>query len=125
MSDKLNVTFTTVNVRNNGEWTGKGELYWELSVDSHQVSSRSLTNTLKTADGETISINQSYPVTKQAGQTLSIEGAFSEKDNTDRDEYDKFTDAYTNAQNRGIGTHNHTLRDGNLDVVVNYKIERQ
>ncbi len=125
MSDKLKITFTTINVRNNGEWTGKGELYWELLVDDHQVASRPVSNPLKAADGETIAINQSYPVTKQSGQTLTIEGTVSERDNLDKDDFANFKDAYTNAGNWGLGTHNRTLRDGNLDVTVNYKIERQ
>ena len=125
MSDKLKVTFTTIEVRNNGEWTGKGELYWELLVDDQQVASRPVTNPLKVADGETIAVSQSYPLTKAAGQSLTIEGAVSEKDNLDRDEYAKFTDTYTAAMNWGLGSHARTLRDGHLDITVNYKIERQ
>jgi hypothetical protein len=125
MSDKLKVTFTTINVRNNGEWTGKGELYWEMLVDDHQVSSRPVSNPLNLADGETAAINQSYPLTKQAGQTLTIEGAVSEKDGLSKDEFANFNDSYTGAGNWGLGTHSRTLRDGNLDVVVNYKVERQ
>ena len=125
MSDKLKVTFTTIKVRNNGEWTGKGELYYEMLVDDHQVASRSLSNPLKAADGETIAINQSYPLTKQAGQTLTIEGSVSEKDNLDKDDFASFADAYTDVGNWGLGTHNRTLRDSNLDVTVNYKVERQ
>jgi hypothetical protein len=125
MSDKLKVTFTTINVRNNGEWTGKGELFWELLVDDHQVATRPVSNPLKLADGETVAINQSYPVIKEGGQTLTIEGSVSERDNVDKDEFASFNDAYTNAGNWGLGTHNRTLRDGSLDVTVNYKIERQ
>lgn len=125
MSDKLKVTFTTINIRNNGEWTGKGELYWELLVDDHQVASRPLSNPLKAADGETIAINQSYPVTKQADQTLTVEGSVSERDNLDKDDFASFSDAYTDAGGWGLGTHNRTLRDKNLDVTVNYKVERQ
>ena len=125
MSDKLKVTFTTINVRNNGEWTGKGELYWEMLVDDYQVASRAISNALKAADGETIAVNQSYPLTKQAGQTLTIEGSVSEKDNVDKDDFASFRDAYTGAENWGLGTHNRTLRDRHLDVTVNYKVERQ
>ena len=125
MSDKLKVTFTTINVTNNGEWTGKGELYWELLVDSQQVASRALSNTLKVADGETIPITQSWPVTKESGQTLTIEGSVSERDNLDKDDFDKFTHTYSKAENWGLGSHKHTLRDGNLNVTVNYKIDRQ
>lgn len=125
MADKLKVTFTTINVRNNGEWTGKGELYWELLVDDYQVSSRPLSNPLKVADGETISINQNYPVTKENDQVLTVEGSVSEKDNLDKDEFASFRDAFTEELDWGLGTHNRTLRDGKLDVTVNYKIERQ
>jgi hypothetical protein len=125
MSDKLKVTFTTINVRNNGEWTGKGELYWELLVDDHQVATLPVSNPRKTADGETIAINQSHSVTKENGQTLTVEGSVSEKDNLDKDEFASFRDEFTNAEDWGLGTHNRTLRDGNLDVLVNYKVERQ
>ena len=125
MSDKLKITFTSINVSNNGEWTGKGELYWELLVDDQQVDSRPVTNTLKVADGETIVVTQSWPVTKDAGQSLTVQGSVSERDNLDKDEFSKFLDTYTGAMNWGLGTHKRTLRDGNLDVTVNYKIERQ
>jgi hypothetical protein len=125
MSDRLKVTFTTLNVKNNGEWTGKGELYWELLVDDQQVASRPVSNPLKVADGETIAISQSWPVTKEAGQNLTIEGSVSERDNLDKDEFDKFADTYTKAQNWGIGSHKRTLKDGHMDITVNYKVERQ
>lgn len=125
MSDKLKVTFTTINVRNNGEWTGKGEVYYDLLVDDHQVHSVPLSNPLKLADGETVAVNQSYSLTKQSGQTLTVEGSVKEKDNTDKDEFASFNDQYTGAGGWGFGTHNRNLRDGNLDVMVNYKIERQ
>ena len=125
MTDKLKVTFTTINVTNNGEWTGKGELYWELTVDDQPVDHRSLTSPLKVADGETIQITKSWPVTKSAGQSLTIQGAVSEKDNLDKDDFAEFSDTYTGPANWGLGTHKRVIRDGNLDVTVNYKIERQ
>jgi len=125
MTDKLRVTFTTINVTNNGEWTGKGELYWELTVDDQPVDSRSVTNPLKVADGETIVVTKSWPVAKEAGQMLTIEGAVSEKDNLDKDEFAVFADTYTLPGNWGLGTHKRKIRDGNLDVTVNYKIERE
>ena len=125
MSDRLKVTFTTINVTNNGEWTGKGELYWELLVDDQQVDSRPLSNPLKVADGETVAVTQSWPITKQAGQSLTVQGSVSERDNLDKDEFAKFADTYTGDMNWGLGSHKRTLRDGNLDVTVNYKIERQ
>lgn len=125
MADKLRVTFTTINVTNNGEWTGKGELYWELTVDDQPVDSRAVTNPLKLADGETVVVSKSWPVTKQAGQSLTIEGAVSERDNLDKDEFAVFSDTYTGDMNWGLGTHKRKIQDGRLNVTVNYKIERQ
>ena len=125
MADKLKVTFTTINIRNNGEWTGKGEIYYELLVDDYQVASLAKENPRKVADGETIVINQFHSVTKQPGQTLSVESSVSEKDNLDKDEFATKRNQYTEAENWGIGTHNMNLRDGNLDVMVNFKVERQ
>lgn len=126
MADKLKVTFTSINVTNNGEWTGRSEFYWDLLVDGQIVSNRSVSNPRKTADGETITINQYRAVTKEAGQLLLIEGSVKERDNLDKDDFASFKDEYTKAMNWGIGTHTtHALRDGNLDVTVTYKIERQ
>jgi hypothetical protein len=56
---------------------------------------------------------------------LTIEDSVFERDNLDKDEFATFKDAFTSAGKWGLGMHNRTLRDGNLDVTVNYKIERQ
>jgi hypothetical protein len=128
MADKLKVTFTTINVTDNGEpaHKGRGEIYWDLLVDGQLVSNRSVSNPRKTADGETISVNQHRTVTKETGQLLLIEGSVKEKDDIDKDEFASFKDEYTKAMNWGIGTHTtHALVDGKLDVTVTYKIERQ
>ena len=98
MADKIKVTFSQIRVTNNGEWTGKGELYWDLLVDGQPLGgdgSRSLSNPRKTADGETIVLNGvSRTITKSSGQRLVVQGNVSEKDNTDRDETDGFEDVY-------------------------------
>lgn len=125
MGTKLKVTFTTIRVTNNGEWTGKGELYWNLQVDDQIVAQVPVGNPLKAADGETINVNQAWPVTKEAGQTLTIDGSVGERDNLDKDDFASFRDAYTGAMSWGSGTHSRRLRDGNLDVNVAYKIELQ
>ncbi|MBS1914587.1 MAG: hypothetical protein JST22_21570 [Bacteroidetes bacterium] len=65
------------------------------------------------------------PVTKQAGQSLTVEGSASERDNPDKDAFARFPDTYTGDMNWGLGSHKRNLRDGNLDVTVNYKVERQ
>jgi hypothetical protein len=128
MADKIKVTFSQIRVTNNGEWTGKGELYWDLLVDGQPLGgdgSRSLSNPRKTADGETIVLNGvSRTVTKASGQRLVVQGNVSEKDNTDRDETDGFEDVYDTTNNWGIGAYTRTLRDGNMDVAVSYQISR-
>lgn len=128
MADKIKVTFSQIKVTNNGEWTGKGELYWDLLVDGQPLGgdgSRSLANPRKAADGETILLNGvTRTVTKSPGQSLTVQGNVSEKDNTDRDETDGFEDVYDNANNWGIGVYTRVLRDGNMDVAVSYQISR-
>lgn len=124
MSTRLKITMTSMNVSNNGEWTGKGELYWIWMVDGSIIGQRAISNTLKVADGETLQLSASGEVTKDVGETLTVEGSVSEKDNLDRDENATFKDSYTSATNWGIGSWTRSLRDGNLEVTVNYKIER-
>jgi hypothetical protein len=118
----LRITFTSMHVTNNGEWTGKGELYWKWMVDGNIIGQRQLSNPLKTADGETIQLSAATTVVKNAGDSLTVEGSASEKDNLDKDENDTFKDTYY-GPNWGVGNYTRVLRDGNLDVSVNYKIE--
>jgi hypothetical protein len=127
MADKVKVTFSNIKVTNNGEWTGKGELYWDFIVDGEPVGgdgNRTLSNPRKTADGDTILLNgASRTVLKDGAQTLVIEGSVSEKDNLDRDETATFKDVHRKTDKWGIGSYSRAIRDGNLDVTVSYKID--
>lgn len=127
MADKVRVTFSNIKVANNGEWTGKGELYWDLIVDGEPVGGdgqRTVSNPRKAADGETILLNgASRTVVKEAGQSLVIEGSVSEKDNLDRDETASFRDVHRQTNRWGIGSYTRALRDGNLDVTVSYQVD--
>ena len=120
---KYRVTFTSMNVSNNGEWTGKGELYWNWLVDGNLIGSRLISNTLKVADGETIQLSAADDVSKNTGESLTVEGNVSEKDNLDKDEFASFKDVYS-GPSWGVGNYGRNLRDGKLDVTVNYKIEK-
>ena len=128
MADKIKITFSTIKVNNNGDGTGKGELYWDLFVDGQPVGgdgNRSISNPRKAADGETISLNAaSRTVTKQPGDRLLIQGSVAEKDNLDKDESDNFEDEYNAAKNWGVGSYTRALRDRKMDVVVSYQISR-
>jgi hypothetical protein len=127
MADKLKVTFSNIKVTNNGEWTGKGELYWDFIVDGEPVGgdgNRSLANPRKTPDGDTILLNgASRIVNKDSGQTLVIEGSVAEKDNLDKDEMASFRDVHRKVNGWGIGAYTRALRDGNMDVTVSYKVD--
>lgn len=125
MADNLKVTFTSIKVNNNGEWTGKGEIYYSILIDEEPVFSVSPADAAKVADGETIILQKVYPVAKKEDQSLTIECSVSEKDNLDRDETTRFLDEYTYGGGWGIGVHRRVLRDRNLDVTVTYKIERE
>ena len=124
----LKVTFTSIRVVNNGEWTGKGELYWDFLLDGEPIGgegSRSINNARKTADGETIILNNATrTVTKNVGDSLTVEASVSEKDNLDKDETASFNNSFSNTGNWGIGNYQRILRDQKLDVTVSYQIER-
>ena len=128
MADKIKVTFSNIKVNNNGEGTGKGELYWDLFVDGQPVGgegNRSISNPRKAADGETIALNGvSRTVAKDAGQRLVVQGTVSEKDNLDKDETDGFEDVFDATNHWGVGSYTRALRDRKLDVVVSYQISR-
>lgn len=124
MTDRLKVTFQRIEIDNNGEWTGKGELYYGMTVDAASVASRSVNNPLKLADGEQIDLNASKTVVKETGQQLTVAGFVSERDNLDRDDTQDFHEDFSKSDNWGIGSHNHRLVDGKLDAVVYYVIER-
>ncbi|MBC7919891.1 MAG: hypothetical protein H7Z75_02275, partial [Ferruginibacter sp.] len=105
MADKIKVTFQTIDVITDGEPIGKGELYWNFLVDNHVVDTRSAVNPTKVSDGATINLTKAYTVTKEAGQILTIAGSVGEKDNLDKDDFDRFSEEYNSHTNWGFGTH--------------------
>ena len=107
----------------------KGELYWSLKVDGSVVATRSLNNPYKAGSGETVALGQSSTVTKtgQVGTNLIISGSVSEKDSgfNGKDESASFTHNYNSGGNWGTGNpHTVTLADKNLNVTLNYIVER-
>jgi hypothetical protein len=124
MATKIKVTFQTIDVIKDGEPIGRGEVYYNFLVDNHVVDTRSASNPIKVSDGATINLTKSYTLSKEAGQVLTIAGTVGEKDNLDKDDFDRFSEEYTSQTNWGFGTHKINLNDRNLNVMVNYKIER-
>jgi len=122
---KVKVTFENITITNNGEGSGKGELYWLFQVDGETVNQRTVSNTQKAADGETIALGSSRQVTKSPGQNLTVYGSVSEKDDLSKDESNFFSDSFKPSDNWGAsgGTYKRRIADRKLDVTVSYRID--
>ena len=124
---KLKVTFSDIEVTKDGDPIGKGQIYWKLNVDGTVVASRSSASPLIIGSGGTITLGNSTTVTKSSavGTKLTVSGSVSEKDSLDSDESAPFTHTYTAGDNWGTGSaHPVHLVDRDLDVTVNYIVER-
>ena len=121
----VTVTFENIAVTNNGEPSGKGEIYWLFQVDGETVSERTVSNARKTVDGETIAISALRRVAKTSGQNLTVYGTVSEKDDLSKDEMATFFDSFKPSDNWGArsGIYTRRLADGKLDVTVSYRID--
>jgi hypothetical protein len=128
MSDsKFKVTFIDIDVHSDGDPIGRGEIYWGFKVDGRVVTSRSVANPMIMGSNGTIALGASATVTKSGavGTKLVVSGSLSEKDNDDKDESDSFTDTFTSGDDWGTGVVQHKqLSDGNLNVTLNYIVER-
>ncbi|MEZ4661068.1 MAG: hypothetical protein R2911_26245 [Caldilineaceae bacterium] len=119
---KVKVTFTDIEVINDGDKIGQGEVYWSLKVDGSVLSSRSVANPYKIGSGGTIQLGNSVTVTKanSAGTNLVVSGSVSEKD-SGKDESDSFTHTYW-LPDFGTGSQSVNLADKKFNVKVNYII---
>jgi hypothetical protein len=127
-NSRLKVTFSDIEVTRDGDPIDRGEIYWSLKVDGSVVSSRSVANPLTIGSGGTISLGGSTTVTKSEapGTNLVVSGSVSEKDSGlgGRDDSASFTHGYTAGNGWGAGAHSANLVDNNLNVTLNYLIER-
>jgi hypothetical protein len=123
---KLKVTFTDILVTRDGDPLDKGEIYHSFQVDGSTVSSRSSANPVKIGSGGVITLGNTAIVTKSGavGTNLRVSGSVSEADGG-KDESASFNHSYTSGDNWGTGnSHTAHLVDNNLDVTLNYIIER-
>lgn len=126
---KLKVTFVDMKVTRDGDPIGRGEIYWSLKVDGQVVADRSSGNPYTIGSGGTITIGESRTVTKSGavGTKLVVSGTVSERDSgpSGKDESD-FKDRSHNAGDDWGTTGPQKLQffDNNLDVTLNYIIER-
>jgi hypothetical protein len=122
MAKKLKVTIKSMTVHNNGEGSGKGDLYWRFDIDGTKLVELPMNNPRKTSDGEVISLGESRTVSKVGNDILDIYGTISEKSWPGKDNNVTFGQEYTEADGWGIGTHDVHRQDGKLDVTVHYEI---
>jgi len=126
---RLKVTFIDMEVIRDGDPIDRGEIFWSFKVDGSAVTSRSVNNPLTIGSGGTITLGQNATVTKSGapGTNLVVSGSVSEKDSFlgGRDDSASFTDNFNSGN--GWGTNNpHAVRliDNNLDITLNYIVER-
>jgi hypothetical protein len=123
---KLKVTFLDIQVNKDGDPVDRGEISWSFKVDGAVVTSRSSGNPYKIGSGGSIPLGDSATVTKSGavGTKLVVSGSVSEHD-SGVDETASFSRSYTSGDNWGTGhPQSASIGDKNLDVTVNYLIER-
>lgn len=115
-----------ITVHNNGDRSGKGELYWAVDANSQTLSELPRNDAYKARDGEVITLGDHLTVDGLDDRdTLTVSGYVSEKDGvfSGQDESAKFNHVYSKNDNWGNGSHDVPLSDGPLDVTLRYRIE--
>jgi hypothetical protein len=120
------VVIEKIDVHNNGDRSGKSELFWSFSVNGDKFIEKTRANPQKVEDGETILLGESRIVNELDGSdTLTVSGIVSERDGilAGKNETDSFNRIYSSANNWGLGSYQARLQDHPLDVTVHYRIE--
>ncbi|MBK9162005.1 MAG: hypothetical protein IPM27_10680 [Nitrosomonadales bacterium] len=116
------VVVESIQVHNNGEPFGKGELYWNISANGRIITERHASGALSVSDGEVIPLNEELIVRIPPNGQLVISGSVSDRDRNTRDESANFQRTYSNNDNWGLGGYDVRLVDGPLDVTLHYRI---
>jgi len=122
----IRVTIESIDVHNNGDRKGKGEIYWKMTANDRASVERNRNNILKVRDGESITIGDDMTVESlNHHDSLTIRGSVSERDGvfSGDDESASFRHVYHARDNWGVGSYDVSLRDGPLDLTLHYKIE--
>jgi hypothetical protein len=120
------VVMEKTDMHNNGDRSGKSELYWAFSINGGKFIEKTKQNPQKAEDGETILLGESRIVYDLNGSdTLPVSGRMSEKDGilAGKNETASFDRIYSSANNWGLGSYEARLQDHPLDVTVRYRIE--
>jgi hypothetical protein len=124
---RRNVVAEKIVVHDNGDKTGKGEIYWTISANAKSFSERSRKNIVKVKDGETLFLGDDLLIgSLDATDTLTVEAVVSEKDGifSGSDESAGFKHIHTQVNNWGVGNYSVRLQDkSSFDVTFHYRIE--
>lgn len=125
MPQSVKVTIDNLEVKKDGDPSGKGELYWYFRVDSTEIETRTVSNPRKVSSGENIAIRKSATVNKNPGETLVIYCSVSDKDGgfDGADETSSFNLRFTEGDNWGAGAFDRDISDGPLEVTVYGRID--
>lgn len=125
MPQAVKVTIDNLEVKRDGDPSGKGELYWLFRADSAQIDQRSVSNPKKVSSGENVVIAKSATVTKNPGETLVVYCSVSDKDGgfDGADETNSFSLRFTEGDSWGAGAFDREIADGPLEVTVHGRID--
>jgi hypothetical protein len=137
--NKFVVTFISINVTDDGDDFGEGEIYYNFNIDGESIAAITQYNSLGVDSGESIELNfmtGSYPkkeLIKKQNQSFTISGTVGDYDDAatgDSDIAGTFTHEYLGRNGWWDGANvNSTklvkqrLNQDGMDVTVNYKID--
>ena len=126
---KLKVTFIDIIVTRDGDPLDRGEVYWSFKVDGSVVTSRSVANPLTIGSGGTITLGASSTVTKSGavGTNIVVSGSVLGEGQRLRRQGRLGLlqpQLYCGEQLGTSNPHPVNLVDNNLNVTLNYIIER-
>lgn len=123
---KIQVQIIRIHVKRHGDPKHEkyGEIYYTFKVNGNNLAGRTRDNHIKSKDNSFIDIRKQRTIDVNPTGTFSISGFVADKDAglNGKDERDDFNLIIDASQNWKAGNNQLHLLDGNLSVVVHYKI---
>ena len=118
------VILEKIKVNRKGDSLDRGELFWELGANSKTMTERPRENPYKVKNGQIITLGNTLPINLRKNDILIVEGYVGERDKAfSSDEMASFRRSYSYSNKFGLGNYVVPLKDGNLDVLLYFRIE--